>query len=113
MAIQGEQEAIQFTVPRAVGSGELGAPQRVTFSGTASGPTQIVGTGINWYTFVANEDCHIRFGTNAGMGLATSSDWPLFKGQEYSRFINVAIDGWFSVIQETNAGAFWIGPSNR
>lgn len=116
MAIQGEQEAIQFTVPRGSGTGELGAPFRVASGPATSAPQDLSLTGavgITWFTFVPTEDAHIRFGTNASMGNAVAADWPIFKGVEFSRLINLSMDGWFRVIQETNAGFVYYYPSNR
>lgn len=114
-SILGEQEAIQFSVPEASGTQ---APLSAATSGTAQlinlSPL-VVATGIGsarycYVTFVASEDCHVVFGDNTVV--ATSTSWPIFKGQEYNRIINIDKTGFCSVVQDITGGRFWIGRTN-
>lgn len=117
----GEQEAILFTVPRGFGTTDRGATGVVATSGASSAAQPIteavpsgnlIGAAGFWYTWVASEDCHIRIG-DANVAACTTSDWPLFKGQEWNRWIRIGIDTHFTVIQELTAGKVYHGRSSQ
>lgn len=121
MAVLGEQEAILFTVPRGFGSGDQGETKSVATGPSSSGSQAItgaipaagfIGTSGFWYTWVAEDDCYIRIG-GSDVAACTANDWPLFKGQEWNRWIRIGIDTNFTVIQKISASVVKHGRSSQ
>lgn len=81
------------------------APQATAFTatGTTGAALHAAGRGKFTVVFVANQNCHIRFGTSAAMTVAAVTDWYLPLGQERVRTFSDD-SNFFSVIRDTADG---------